>query len=123
MTTDAKRNQVMHNIVTELALKGGVAQHGRAVVADVASRLTAQFASWQDRFTRDVDFGTDPRGVFTERDAGSRQRGTAGRPREKLDAEFSFQPEQPSTDDGLRDAKAPGSRRYPASIGHIDKGP
>lgn len=33
------------DIVTELALTGVVAQHGRTVVADVASRLTAQFAS------------------------------------------------------------------------------
>jgi carbon monoxide dehydrogenase subunit G len=31
-------------LVTELALRGGVAQYGRGVVADVASRLTAQFA-------------------------------------------------------------------------------
>jgi carbon monoxide dehydrogenase subunit G len=31
-------------LVTELALKGAVAQYGRGVVADVASRLTAQFA-------------------------------------------------------------------------------
>jgi carbon monoxide dehydrogenase subunit G len=32
------------DIVTELSLQGGVAQHGRTVVADVASRLTAEFA-------------------------------------------------------------------------------
>ena len=32
------------DIVTELALRGAVAQYGRGVVADVASRLTAQFA-------------------------------------------------------------------------------
>lgn len=31
-------------LVTELALRGAVAQYGRGVVADVASRLTAQFA-------------------------------------------------------------------------------
>jgi carbon monoxide dehydrogenase subunit G len=31
-------------IVTELTLRGAVAQYGRGVVADVASRLTAQFA-------------------------------------------------------------------------------
>jgi uncharacterized protein len=31
-------------IVTELALRGAVAQYGRGVVGDVASRLTAQFA-------------------------------------------------------------------------------
>jgi len=31
-------------IVTDLALRGGVAQQGQAVVADVAERLTAQFA-------------------------------------------------------------------------------
>ena len=31
-------------LATELALKGAVAQYGRGVVADVASRLTAQFA-------------------------------------------------------------------------------
>ena len=31
-------------IVTELTLQGGVAQQGRTVVADVAERLTAQFA-------------------------------------------------------------------------------
>ncbi len=31
-------------IVTELALRGVVAQYGRGVVADVASRLTGQFA-------------------------------------------------------------------------------
>jgi uncharacterized protein len=33
------------SIVTELTLQGGVAQHGRTVVADVAERLTVQFAS------------------------------------------------------------------------------
>jgi len=32
------------NIVTELTLRGGVAQQGQTVVADVAERLTAQFA-------------------------------------------------------------------------------
>jgi carbon monoxide dehydrogenase subunit G len=32
------------DIVTELALRGAVAQYGRGVVADVAARLTAQFA-------------------------------------------------------------------------------
>lgn len=31
-------------LVTELALRGAVSQYGRGVVADVASRLTAQFA-------------------------------------------------------------------------------
>jgi carbon monoxide dehydrogenase subunit G len=31
-------------LVTELELRGAVAQYGRGVVADVASRLTAQFA-------------------------------------------------------------------------------
>ena len=31
-------------IVTELELRGAVAQYGRGIVADVASRLTAQFA-------------------------------------------------------------------------------
>ena len=31
-------------LVTELALRGAVAQYGRGVVSDVASRLTAQFA-------------------------------------------------------------------------------
>jgi uncharacterized protein len=31
-------------LVTELALRGAVAQYGRGVVADVATRLTAQFA-------------------------------------------------------------------------------
>jgi len=31
-------------LVTELALRGAVAQYGRGVVADVASRLTSQFA-------------------------------------------------------------------------------
>ena len=31
-------------IVTELALRGAVAQYGRGVIGDVASRLTAQFA-------------------------------------------------------------------------------
>jgi uncharacterized protein len=32
------------DIVTELTLRGAVAQYGRSVVADVASRLTSQFA-------------------------------------------------------------------------------
>jgi uncharacterized protein len=32
-------------LVTELALRGAVAQYGRGVVADVATRLTAQFAA------------------------------------------------------------------------------
>ncbi|MFN2628475.1 MAG: SRPBCC family protein [Gaiellaceae bacterium] len=33
------------SIVTELTLRGAVAQHGRTVVADVAARLTERFAS------------------------------------------------------------------------------
>jgi carbon monoxide dehydrogenase subunit G len=33
------------DIVTELTLRGAVAQYGRGVVGDVASRLTAQFAA------------------------------------------------------------------------------
>jgi carbon monoxide dehydrogenase subunit G len=33
------------DIVTDLGLRGAVAHHGRGVVADVAARLTAQFAS------------------------------------------------------------------------------
>jgi carbon monoxide dehydrogenase subunit G len=33
------------DIATELALRGAVAQYGRGVVADVASRLTAEFAA------------------------------------------------------------------------------
>ena len=33
------------DIVTDLGLQGAVAHHGRGVVADVAGRLTAQFAS------------------------------------------------------------------------------
>jgi len=33
------------DIVTELTLRGAVAQYGRGVVADVASRLTTQFAA------------------------------------------------------------------------------
>lgn len=32
-------------LVTDLALRGGVAQYGRGVVADVSSRLTEQFAA------------------------------------------------------------------------------
>ena len=32
------------DILTELTLRGAVAQYGRGIVADVASRLTAQFA-------------------------------------------------------------------------------
>ena len=32
------------DVVTELVLRGAVAQYGRGVVGDVASRLTAQFA-------------------------------------------------------------------------------
>ena len=61
--------------------------------------------------------------MVTERDAGLGQRGTAGRPCEQLDAEFGFQPEQPPADNGLRNAKPPSGRRYPASIGHGDKSP
>jgi hypothetical protein len=68
-------------------------------------------------------FGADASGVLAKRDAGLRQRGTACGPREKLDTEFGFQPEQPSTDDRLRNTETPGSRRYPASIGYIDKSP
>ena len=32
------------DLVTDLSLQGAVAQHGRGIVADVASRLTAEFA-------------------------------------------------------------------------------
>jgi carbon monoxide dehydrogenase subunit G len=34
------------SIVTELALKGPLAQYGRPIVAPVAERLTQQFAAW-----------------------------------------------------------------------------
>jgi hypothetical protein len=38
-------------------------------------------------------FGADASGVLAKRDAGLGQRGTACCPREKLNAEFGFQPE------------------------------
>jgi carbon monoxide dehydrogenase subunit G len=37
------------NLVTDLALRGAVAQYGRGVVADVAARLTEQFAACIER--------------------------------------------------------------------------
>ena len=37
------------DLVTELALRGAVAQYGRGVVADVAARLTEQFAECIER--------------------------------------------------------------------------
>jgi uncharacterized protein len=40
----AKDDGTQVALVTELVLRGAVAQYGRGVVADVASRLTAQFA-------------------------------------------------------------------------------
>jgi carbon monoxide dehydrogenase subunit G len=44
-------------LVTELALRGAVAQYGRGVVGDVASRLTAQFA---ECIARKLDVTGDP---------------------------------------------------------------
>ena len=41
---EATRSGTHVALVTELALRGAVAQYGRGVVGDVASRLTAQFA-------------------------------------------------------------------------------
>jgi carbon monoxide dehydrogenase subunit G len=47
------------DIVTELALRGAVAQYGRGIVADVASRLTAQFADCIATKLRSLT-GSDP---------------------------------------------------------------
>jgi carbon monoxide dehydrogenase subunit G len=43
-TLTAAESGTRVEIVTELALRGAVAQYGRGVVGDVAARLTAQFA-------------------------------------------------------------------------------
>lgn len=48
------------DIATELALRGAVAQYGRGVVADVASRLTAQFADCIARKLADSPPGGPP---------------------------------------------------------------
>ena len=57
------------------------------------TEAAAQLTGRQDRFKRGVYFGADASGVVAKRDAGLRQRGTACRPREKLDTEFGLQPE------------------------------
>src|SRR5438046_5124744 len=48
------------DIVTDLDLQGAVAHHGRGVVGDVASRLTAQFASCIARLFTDVTASPTP---------------------------------------------------------------
>ena len=48
------------DIVTELTLRGAVAQYGRGVVAEVASRLTAQFADCIARKLVDVQLPSPP---------------------------------------------------------------
>ena len=87
------------------------------------TQAAAQVAGGQDRLPRDIDFGADPSGVVAECDAGLSQRGAAGCPRKKLDAQFSFQPEQSPTDDRLRDAEPASGRRYSAGVSHFDKCP
>ena len=84
-------------------------------------QAAAQVAGGQDRLPRDIDLGADPGGVLAERDPGLGERSAAGGPRKKLNAEFRFQPEQPPTDDGLRDTEPASGRRYAAGIGHFDK--
>jgi len=39
--------------------------------------------------------------MVTECHAGFGQRGSAGRPRQELDTELGFKPDQPATDDGF----------------------
>ncbi len=48
------------DLVTELTLHGAVAQYGRGIVADVASRLTTQFAECIERRLTAADVPTAP---------------------------------------------------------------
>ena len=101
-------------------------EHGRQMRRAEGQRrcnpqAAAQVAGRQDRFPRYIDLGADPRGVLAERDPGFGERGAAGGSCQKLDAQFLFQPEQPPTDDRLRDAEPASGRRDAAGIGHFDE--
>jgi carbon monoxide dehydrogenase subunit G len=53
--------QTRVDLVTELVLRGAVAQYGRSVVSDVASRLTSQFADCiEQRLVADQSSGDRP---------------------------------------------------------------
>ena len=60
-----------------------------------------QITRRQDRLSREINFGADPRGVLAERHARFGERGSAGRPREKLDTKPRFEPDQSTTDNGF----------------------
>jgi hypothetical protein len=53
-------------------------------------QAAAQVAGRQNCLPRDIDLGADPGSVLAERDPGFGQRGAAGRPCKKLDAQFRF---------------------------------
>ena len=81
----------------------------------------AQVASGQNGLPRNIDLGADPGGVIAESHASLGQRGAAGGPRNELNAEVRFQPEQAPTYDGLGDTEPTSSRRYAPGIGDFDK--
>jgi len=88
-------------------------------------RRPRKFASWQDRFTRDGSISAQTRAACSRNVTPAfRQRGTTGRPREKLDAEFQL---PAGTNRRLTmDFETPRRRAAddtPPSIGHIDKSP
>ena len=53
----------------------------------------AQIARWQDRLSREIDFGARPRGVVAECHARFGERGPTGCPRQKLDTKLRFKPD------------------------------
>jgi homoserine/homoserine lactone efflux protein len=75
----------------------------------------------EDRFPRRIDLGAGPGRMVPERRSRLGERGAAGRPREKLGAEFRLDPEEPPADDRLGDAEPARGGRNPPGIGHGDE--
>lgn len=61
--------------------------------------------------------------MVSESDAGFRQRSSAGGSCEKLNAKFRFEPEEPTTDDGLGDSEPRRGRRYSSGVSDFDERP
>ena len=82
------------------------------------SQAAAKITGWEDRFLRRVDLGANPGCMVSKRGPRFCESGAAGRSRKKLDAEFRFKPEEPSTDDRLGDTEPARRGRNAPGIGH-----
>ena len=80
------------------------------------AQAAGQVTGGLDRLPRRVDLVAHAGRMVPKCAAGFRQGCAAGGARQKLDAEFSLKPEQPSADDRLRDAEPARSRRNASGV-------